>query len=164
MRATATTDLLELQDWCRAYDKWTPYPSNTLERFLIAMYQIPGAVDWGDSQLNKWESLASCAIHVVIAAERMKAGLEATLLPRNLKLIPTRVFNPSLLLNCLCKSAQQLTYGNPRNKTQRARSRFNLAVLSVELGNLVIVCLSGIPSDHRSMAIQDATLIMTGKL
>lgn len=162
MRATATTDLLELQEWCRAFDRWTPHPWDAVHRFVIGLYQIPGQKDWGESHLNKWESLASASIHFLIVGEKMRCGIEGNL-DRQLDSFDAQPFRGDRVLHHSGKAAQMLIYSAVSNRAAR-KDRFNLASLSLDLTGLIYCCLCGIPSVSRSMAIQDATLIMTGKL
>ena len=161
MRPIETTDLIDLQIWCRDYHRNTKYPSGLERRFAIGFYQIYQGMEWKNSA-SADESWAAAACHFLMVGEHLNLGIEQHL-PRDIITWSKTSFTDALLHD-LSLAQQHIVYATNPSKIKR-KSRYNPEILEKTLANVIGMCLGGrIRPNNRSKAIYDATSIMAGVL
>jgi hypothetical protein len=167
VRSTDTTNLPDLIEWCRDYNRYNIYPCSFDKRFAIGFYQIWGGMDWGDGD-NGNESMASATLHFLMVLELANLKAEKDL-PISLLDPPFRRPDWKELLRRLSRAQQHILYASQLIGTagtvQTSRSRrYKPAVLELDLTTAIHILLFGIRPEKRSQAIHDATTNMTQKL
>lgn len=169
MKATSSTCIASLGEWCKEYHNTNNYPVNLLERFAIGIYQISQGEKWNDNKLTyrEYESFASAAIHFICCLEYIKFP-HWYLVPIYLKdyvgLDTKPIDYRTLMLEISAAQQQIFYYHKSYIQGYHRASRFNAEKLAKHLHNCVLILLGSIPSYERSKAIEQATSIMMGRL
>jgi hypothetical protein len=164
LKPIRTTNLIELQEWCRDYNRRNKFPCDVKTRFAIGFYQIHQGMSWKDNGENKYESYAAAVLHFMMVGEALELKLESNL--------PTNILNECkwtiesigcTLLRLLSASQQQIIYGAKSNKTKRA-SRYNPNKLSNSLGIVCAYLVGLMPKEFREECFYLASKMMTEEL
>lgn len=169
VRATDTTNLVDLGQWCRDYNRYTIYPCSFDKRFAIGFYQIWDYIDWKESTVNRDAAVAAASIHFIMVLEACELRIEAHL-PIELKELHClgELAWKWLMLH-LSRAQQHILYRSQVKgmagtvKTVRS-TRYKPDLLERDLSTAIIHLLSAIKPEQRSTAIFDATSTMTQKL
>jgi hypothetical protein len=166
LTSISTNSLVELQEWCRDYDRRNLHPCDFFVRFAIGFYQIYQGIEWKD-KYNKNESLAAASVHFIIVAEKLNLNLEEHLNKNIANWDYNSDINWKQLFCKLSKAQQHLFYHFKTfklNPNYQRKTRYNPKVLNKLLAESIGFLIGAIEPDHRDMAIEDATKIMSGRL
>lgn len=174
IRETNTTNLVELCQWCRDYEKFNVYPCSAERRFIIATYQLAQAIAWQDvynysnRACEDYESFAAGALHFIMVAEKFNICLPSFSVDYPNQIIgwPTTLISYRNYALNHGRVAQQLIYGARVKDIKRYSrgSRYSEETLGIGIRNLVRMLFQHIPIDKRAEAIEQASSIMTRKL
>ena len=164
MKSIKTTDLIDLQIWCREFSYKTKYPADEMRRFAIGFYQIYQGIEWKDTA-SSCESYAAAAIHFLMVSEMLELDVE-TYLPRDLgdSAYGTTDGVFKCLLYKLSKAQSYLVYMTNEKNIVNRKGRYDPSKLCSCLSSCISHCFGLIRPADRAKAVELATQIMTGVL
>jgi hypothetical protein len=159
------TNVFEIEQWCKDYERYGKYPTTLPKRFLIGLYQIQQGTGWKDMGLNKYESYCAAFIHFMCCCTIAQLDYSKNWEEISLENIPKSYYEKTAprLLDSISRAAQQIIYGDVSNKTQR-KSRFNKERAGEIMGDILWDIISLVPVEYRRDGLYQASLILIGKL
>lgn len=181
VRETSDTNVYGVSSWCKDYHTRTAYPCTSLQRFVIAHYQLSQGIKWNDvcpSKYQEYESFASSALHFLmvghcfdldvadaVANYIYRQGVEGDASMFDFKELNTKPIDYKELTVTMSAAAQQVFYAEKTFRQGYSRkSRYKPEILTFLLRDLVVMLMASIPSMERSEAIEQASSIMTKRL
>ena len=160
MRPIETTDLIDLQLWCRDYHRNTRYPSSVERRFGIGFYQIYQGMAWTGTKSHA-ESFMAAVCHFLMVSEMLELYVEQHL-NRDITKWKGSLDWRQLLYN-LSLAQQHVIYYTNEKGIQR-KKRYDQKVLLKCMVRIVETLTSHVDKKERKQGIYTATSIMTGVL
>ena len=168
IRATDTTDIFELVEWCQEYRK-SPR-CNTIDpmrRFAIGFYQIYQGMKWRGTA-SEDESFAAAFMNFLMVIDLLDLHIEESMKGDllNWGLSNIRCYSLNFhedLLYTLSHAQQMLVYYSDRTGIKR-RDRYDKNILTTELVIAIGILIDRIPKNKRAEAIFNATSVLTGEL
>ena len=140
-RATHTTRILELQEWCSEYNNAPRCTTrDPVRRFMIGFYQLNQSICWKDSA-SADESKCAAALHFLMVGELLGCHIEQYVIPDISKLRASMSIYNKLFLTAITSAAKHIIYGTNAPNIKR-RSRYDKNALSMDLGVVIQELLS----------------------